>query len=207
MDSQEDRGSVTGWIEALRDGNRLDEATRQLWQRYFARLVALARARLRSARGGPADEEDVALSAFESLCRGVTAGRFAGLDSRDGLWRLLVTMTARKATNQRLRERSLKRGGGRVVGEAALDATNVDGPAGLDDFVGREPTPEFAALMADECRRLFNCLRDDTIRQVALFKMEGYENEEIAERLDCGVRTVERKLEVIRKRWSSELAS
>ena len=77
-----------------------------------------------------------------------------------------------------------------------------------DDFmaqvVGDEPTPEFAAMMADEYRRLFGSLADESLRVVALLKLEGHSNEEIARSLDCGLRTVERKLEVIRKRWIAE---
>ena len=74
----------------------------------------------------------------------------------------------------------------------------------LGRVVGTEPTPEFAAMVADEYRRLFGSLADESQRVVALLKLEGYSNEEIARRLDCGLRTVERKLEVIRKRWTAE---
>jgi DNA-directed RNA polymerase specialized sigma24 family protein len=195
-------GSVTDWIRALR-GDQFDEAAHRLWERYFAQLVLLARARLRSSPRGPADEEDAALSAFDSLCRGVADGRFMNLDGREELWRLLATITIRKATNQYQRERSLKRGGGRVVDEGALPGVRSTEPVGLDQFISREPTPEFAALMADECRRLFASLRDDTLRHIALLKMEGYGNDQIATRLSCGERTVERKLDLIRKRWST----
>jgi len=58
--------SVTAWIGALRGGDS-DEAARRLWDRYFDRLVDLARARLRAAARGPDDEEDAALSAFEAF--------------------------------------------------------------------------------------------------------------------------------------------
>ena len=71
----------------------------------------------------------------------------------------------------------------------------------MAQVVGNEPTPEFAAMMADEYRRLFGSLADESLRVVALLKLEGHSNEEIARSLDCGLRTVERKLEVIRKRW------
>ena len=46
-----------------------------------------------------ADEEDVALSAFDSFCRGAQRGRFPQLDDRDNLWRLLVVITSRKAVD------------------------------------------------------------------------------------------------------------
>ena len=67
------------------------------------------------------------------------------------------------------------------------------------------PTPEFAAMVAEECRHRLDGLRDETLRRVALLKMEGYTNEEVADRLGCGLRTVVRKLELIRKAWTAEV--
>ena len=64
--------SVTLWIADLRR-DAADDAAQKLWGRYFDRLVHLARGRLRTAPRGPADEEDVALSAFHSLCDGLKA--------------------------------------------------------------------------------------------------------------------------------------
>src|SRR5258708_2926996 len=198
-----DDGSVTRWIGDLQDGD-LDEAARQLWGRYFDRLARLARGKLQTAPRGPADEEDVALSAFNSFFEGAAAGRFPQLGSRDDLWRLLVTITARKASNQRRHEHQLKRGAGRIVGEGNLDRANPDGEGGLAQMLGGEPTPEFAAMVAEECRQRLDGLSDETLREVALMRMEGYTNDEIASRLGTSLRSVERKLEVIRKRWQAE---
>src|SRR5690349_15507876 len=92
-------GSISRWLGQLRAGD--PQAAAGLWQRYFERLVHVARGRLQGAPRRAADEEDVALSAFHSLCRGVAAGRFPGLLDRDGLWRLLVVLTARKAAHLR----------------------------------------------------------------------------------------------------------
>ena len=199
----EAEGSVTRWVGDLRAGD-LDEAARQLWGRYFDRLARLARPKLRDAPRGPADEEDVALSAFESFCAGAAAGEFPQLGGRDDLWRLLVTITARKAANQRLHEQRQRRGGGRVLREAALDGADAEAGQALEQVLGAEPTPEFAALVAEECRVRLDGLRDETLRQVALLRMEGYRNEEIAARLEISLRSVERKLEVIRRRWQPE---
>ena len=196
-------GSVTRWLDDLKGGEGAD-AVPPLWERYFEQLVRLARARLRAAPRGPADEEDVALSAFDSFCRGAAAGRFPRLDDRGDLWRLLVTITVRKATDYVRGESRQRRGGGRVVGEAALDAAAPEAGRWLDQVIGREPTPEFAAQVADECRRLLEGLPDDELRTIALLRMEGYSNEQIAERLGCGLRSVERKLDRIRKRWTAE---
>jgi DNA-directed RNA polymerase specialized sigma24 family protein len=198
--STEPEGSVTRWIDDLKAGD--DIAAQRLWERYFQELVRLARANLRAAHRGAVDEEDIALSAFDSFCRGAERGRFPRLDDRESLWRLLVTITVRKVADQVERQCRKKRGGGRVRGETALAGEDSDaGGAGLDWVVGREPTPEFAAMVADECRRLLETLGDETLRRIALLRMEGYSDGEIASQLDCGVRTVGRKLELIRKIW------
>jgi DNA-directed RNA polymerase specialized sigma24 family protein len=151
-----------------------------------------------------ADGEDVALSAFESFFRGFAAGRFANLSNRDDLWRLLVTITARKARNLQRAERTQKRGGGHARGEAARARTDPESNDILAQIVCDQPTPEFAVMASDRCRELFGSLNDESLRVVALLKLEGYSNEEIARSLDCGLRTVERKLDVIRKRWTAE---
>jgi DNA-directed RNA polymerase specialized sigma24 family protein len=195
--------SVTRWVNDLKAGDR-GEAARLLWQRYFERLARLAQGRLQRAARGPADGEDVALSVFDSFFRAAAAGRFPELGDRDDLWRLLVTITARKAHNRRRDEGRQKRGGGRVVDEGALAGADPGGDDFLAQVVGNEPTPEFAAMVTDEYRRLFGGLADESLRVVALLKLEGHSNEEIARSLDCGLRTVERKLEVIRKRWTAE---
>ncbi len=133
-----------------------------------------------------ADEEDVALSAFDSFCRLASDGRFPKLEGRDDLWRLLVTITARKANAHVQHELRHKRGGGRTLDEAALRGADDD--FGLAAIAGYEPTPAFAAEVADELDRLLGMLGDDVLRQVALLRMEGHANEEIAERLGCGLR-------------------
>jgi DNA-directed RNA polymerase specialized sigma24 family protein len=199
----EDRGSVTFWIDALRCGD--EEAARQLWRRYFEALVRLARPRLRPEARGAADEEDVALSAFDSLYAGMARGRYPDVADRDDLWRLLVTIAARKASNRNRCEMRQKRGGGRVVRESALDAGRGSEADELAQVVGAEPTPEFAAMVAEEYRRLLEALGDEELRRLAAWKLEGYSDAEIAARLGCALRTVARRMKLIRTVWGAEL--
>jgi DNA-directed RNA polymerase specialized sigma24 family protein len=200
----EEEGSVTRWIGELKAGD--DDAAGQLWQRYFDGLVRLARKKLEAVRrvGGAEDEEDAALSAFQSLCAGATEGRFDRLKDRDDLWRLLVVITVRKVFDQVERQRRQRRGSGRLIGEAALAGVDLEKPGGFDQFVNREPTPEFAAMLAEEFQRRIESLEDQRLRQVALWRMEGYSNQEIADRLGCVSRSVERKLMLIRELWLQE---
>ena len=117
-----------------------------------------------------------------------------------------MTITVRKAYAQVQRQKRLKRGGGRVVEEAALRGQSDDSPfdaspGGLDMIAGAEPTPEFAAMIAEEYRLLLDALEDDGLRQVAISRMEGYTCDEIAAQLGCARRTVARRLDLIRKTW------
>jgi DNA-directed RNA polymerase specialized sigma24 family protein len=192
-------GSVTGWVGQLKAGD--PEAAQRLWERYFHRLVGLARKKLHAARRRAVDEEDVALSAFDSFCRGVDRGHFPQLNDRNNLWGLLVTLTARKAFDVARAENCQKRGGGAVDGESALGRLD-ESAGGFDQVVSREPTPAFAAQVADECERLLGLLETDGLRDIAVWKMEGDTTEQIAARLACAPSTVERKLRRIRALWA-----
>jgi DNA-directed RNA polymerase specialized sigma24 family protein len=191
-------GSITFWIRQLKTGD--PTAAQKLWEGYFQRMVELARQKLQGMPRRAADEEDVALSAFNSFCQGASQGRFPQLCDRQSLWPLLVAITAHKAVDLMRHERRLKRGG------PAPDAEWPTAPAmELDQIIGREPTPEFALQVAEECRRLLDRLGDDGLSSVALWKMEGYTVDEIAARLGCVPRTVERKLRAIRELWEEEM--
>ena len=198
--------SVTHWVNDLKAGDR-GEAARRLWQRYFERIARLAQARLRAVARGPADGEDVALSVFDSFFQGVTDGRFPRLADRDDLWKLLTTIALRKASNRRRREGQIKRGGGRVIGATDYAAGGFDSEDPLAEVAGTEPSPELAALLIDEIRQRFAELPDESLRVVALRRMEGHSNAEIADELDCSLRSVERKLELIRRAWGPEAAA
>src|SRR5262245_31700363 len=196
-------GSVTRLVRALQGGDRA--AAQPLWERYHRRLVTLARQKLRSARRRAADEEDVVQNAFQSFFRGVARDRYPQLHDRDNLWRILVVITARKALDQLAHENTRRRGGGTAHGETRRSVTPPESDdSALERVVCEEPTPEFAAQVAEQCRLLLDRLGDETLQQVAVGKMEGLTNDELAERLDCSKRTVGRKLETLRIIWGGE---
>lgn len=183
-------GSVTGWIGRLKSGDTA--AASPLWDRYFGRLVELARDRLRGARRRVADEEDAALSAFDSFCAAAARGRFPQLADRRTLWPLLAALTRHKCVDQVRRETRRKRGGGR------------DHADDLDDVLARDSSPDTAAQFADELDRLLRRLDaagDPDLRTVALARLSGEGPAEIAAALGCARRTVERKLALIARLW------
>jgi DNA-directed RNA polymerase specialized sigma24 family protein len=197
------KDSVALWLQQLTDGDQT--AARHLWERYFHRLVGLARKKLGNFPRRAADEEDVALSAFKSFCRGAEQGRFPDLTERDNLWPLLVVLTARKASDLMAHQMRQKRGGGAVLGESGFIGPDTsEGPRGIEQVLGQEPTPEFALQVADQYERLLALLDDDQLRSVARWKVEGYTNAEIAGKLGIVERSVERKLHTIRRIWEEQ---
>lgn len=194
-----ENAAPTLWLQQLQQGN--DLAAQRLWETYFGKLVTLARQKLEGRSWLVGDEEDVALSAFKSFCRGVEKQRFPDLNDRDDLWKLLVTITLHKVWRLMRDEVCQKRGGQwnqvQTIGESEM--------AAVEQLVGQEPTPELAAQMVEEYERLLKQLPDRDLVELAILKMEAYTNDEIAAKWGKAVRTVERKLQLIRKIWEQEI--
>ncbi len=200
--------NVTQWVAALKDGDA--DAADKLWPHFFRRMTGLARQQLRASLRKVADEEDVALSAFRTLCRGAEEGRFEKLTTREDLWQLLAKITVRKALNQNRWQAAQKRGGGEVRGESIFqehgdDAAGAPEP-GFDLFENEEPTPVLLYEMLEEQERLMEVLGEEDLREIARLKFEGFSNSEIAQKTGRAQRSVERKLVRIREAWSDALA-
>jgi len=186
--SAEDSQSITRLIRAVQDGS--SSAVRPLLSAYFDRLVRLASKRLRNLPGLAGYDEDLALRSFHSVYQRLRdPARPLHLAGRDDLWRLLATRTISRAIDLIRRHRPAE----------------VPGDEDVTQLLTRGPTPEEAAELADECRHLLNSLQEPELRQIALWKVEGYTHEEIAARLDCVPRTIERKVSRIRLLWKHEL--
>ena len=188
MDSQ----SVTGWINQLSAGD--GQAAGQLWRHISARLEEFARQKLNAQTRRRYDEHDAANSAFHSLCRGLADGRMEA-ESRDAFWGLLAVITSRKISAQRRSANRQKRGGGAELGESGF------GDAGINEVADNQPAPEILAEINESCGQLLNAIPDETMKTIVLLKFQGATNGEIADELKCTRRTVERKLERIRRIW------
>lgn len=183
--------SVTRILPALKRGCSLAEA--EIWDRYFEKLLKLARRKLDGMPWRMMDEEDVANSVFKSLCLRARRGDFAQLDNRDDLWRLLATITQVKVA-EAVRAANRKKRSFRKLREVSLEQHIASGPS-----------PEVVAILNEQWQRLNALLPDDACRKIALWKMEGYTDEEIAGRLEVTDRTVRRKMTLIRAVWGEEL--
>lgn len=186
--SSEALGSVSLLYEEVRNGD--ERAVAELWKRFLPRLTGLARKALKGRDLRHADSDDVVQSAFLSFWKGAAGGQFDQPASRENLWNLLGVITVRKARKLIEREQAAKRGGGR----RAADAADVPEPAVPDNVA-------FDAFCSD----LFGLLEED-LQGFAALRMMGYTNEEVARMLDCSERKVERKLQLIRAIWESEMA-
>ncbi|CAN5275654.1 ECF-type sigma factor [soil metagenome] len=188
--------SVTNWLNALQGGDRV--GVRGLWDRYFHQMMGIARQKLGPCPRKVVDEEDVAVSAFDSFCRGMEQGQFPRLEDRDELWRLLVVITVRKAVNVVQYEGRQKRDATRT--ELTDDDT-------FHELMSQEPSPAVAVAMHEECLSLLDKLQDENLRKLVLLKLEGHNNIECAALLGRARVTVQRMLKLIQQIWRQELAA
>jgi DNA-directed RNA polymerase specialized sigma24 family protein len=190
--------SITVWLEELKRGN--GDAARRIWERYFPDLVALARQKLRGVPQRMEDEEDVALSALDSFCRAADLGRFPDLNDRRSLWRLLSRITHRKAIDVARRTHT-------KLGEANvrhLESSVAENGRVLDLAHDNELEADVAAMVTEQLHHLLQLLPDNQLRRIAIARMEGRTNKEIAQLIGRAVRTVERRLAYIRVIWKEE---
>ncbi len=198
--SHPDISSVTAWLPALKAGG--DDAAQQLWEAYYQRLIGFARSRLRDVPKRDFDEDDVVLSAFNSFYHRAARSAFPQLNDRQDLWALLVTITARKILQKQRYEMSQRRGGGRGRIESAGGQSD-DHVQALNEIIGREPTPQFAAELTERVDELLRELGESDLQRIAIAKMEGYSTPEIAQQIGLTDRTIRRKLKVIATLWEN----
>lgn len=182
---------ITQWIDGASCGDA--ESEHALWNHYFGRVLRLARTRMFTIQGAVYDEEDAALSAMNSLFRGIREQRFPELHDRHNLWRLLTLITRRKLRAQWRKETADCRRPSE--GEADVEAVDIKA------IISREPSPDFVAEMMNETERLLDSLEDESLRRIAVMRMDGFTHDEIANRLGCATRTVRRKVDRIRDIW------
>lgn len=177
-------------------------AQSELWQRYYAQLVGRVSQRLGRRYCGAADEEDVALGVMDSFFRGMKDKRFPDLRRREELWNLLLTIAYRKVTKHRKKEGAAKRGGGAVMNMTSLAGESRD-DAPLLEAVDADASEEEIALAVEE---MTEGLGDPILRTIAVRRLQGFTDKEIALELGVAERTIIRKRQRIQAIWQSELA-
>ena len=195
------RQSVSEWLQDLKAGDSF--AAQRIWSRYLNRLVKIADRKLGKRRLQLGNGEDVAIVAFTHFLNGVAEDRFPELNDRDNLWQVLLMLTDRKAKDHLDRETAQKRGADRTIGESAADPRSQPIP-NLDYLAGSRPTPEFAVQFTEDIEAMFERLNDPQLERIATLKLQGYTNTEIADQEKIALRTVERRLHLIRSIWESD---
>jgi RNA polymerase sigma factor (sigma-70 family) len=193
----EDHGSVTRFLNQMMAGD--EAAVTILWERFLPRLLGLARRTLGSRPQRVADAQDAVQSAFASFWKRAVDGQFGAEIDRNDLWNLLGVITVRKSLRQARHERATRRGAGRVLTEGSLIHPNGT-PQSLDDFAAHISPVELDFNSTE----LLNQLPTE-LREIAVLRLLGYLNSDIASQLGCSERTIERKLADIRECWKSEM--
>jgi RNA polymerase sigma factor (sigma-70 family) len=196
------QNSVTLWIRAVE--NHDEAAARALFDRYFHRVLAVARRKLGAASRRVVDEEDIAITAFQAGLARIASPRFPPLKDRDEFWGVLVKITRRRVCDVMRRHLSAKRGGGRVRGESVFIYPGGDqSGSGIAAVPDQAMNQELAAHFAEEYRRLMERL-DDSLREVARLVLAGYSTAAIANQTNRTQRTVQRRLRMILEIWNLE---
>lgn len=186
-------GSITQFYRQLVEGNR--SATDGLWQRFFPRLTVLARTTVGRLPQQLTDIDDAVQSAFISFWQQAQRGEFSANLNRDNLWSLLATLTVRKARRQARKERTQKRGGGKILGEQDL-AAGEDDAAALDQLARNLPADDYDLV----CEEFLSQL-DDELRAVVVLRLLGHSTGDIARQLSCTQRKIQRKLQLVQIKW------
>ena len=193
--------SVTDWITQLRNGH--SSACDKLWPFYLQRLTSLICQKLESSRTEISDEEDVLIDTCEVCFRKIKEGVYPNISSRHDLWRLLTKIATRKSIDQIRRSR---KGVDRLRQESTVtlhSANSTFEVNHIDSIPGAEPTPAFAAMVADESRHRLNQLPDKMVEVVKL-RLKGFTLKEISEQTDVSFPTVQRYLSYVREVWSQD---
>jgi DNA-directed RNA polymerase specialized sigma24 family protein len=193
---------VTMWLRRLEAGD--PNSAGDLYQHFCNRLQNLIRGHIPPSVRATYDDDDVAVSAFHSLFLGVREQRYQ-LGNRTDIWRLLLTIAERKIAKRIRFETQEKRDVRRLLQNSVFVSLSPgkqqDAPSGVNSLPGYEPTPAFAVEVAETCENLLGSLPDDCCRTIALLMLESYTAEQVAKKLGCTRRTVQRKLLVIRRTW------
>jgi DNA-directed RNA polymerase specialized sigma24 family protein len=195
-------GSVTLCVQNLRskDCRERDEAARVIWERFSTRLQVLVRRHLDNRIRRREDEQDILQSMYASFCLGQLEGK-ASPSSREELWKLLVRITMCKLVNTAHRHHAARRDVRRERSEP-----RDPHPAGslfprwmLEHVDRAQPSQEEKVIVLEEVDRLLDGLSED-LRRIVLWKLDGFTNAEIATMIGRTVRSVELKMQLIRKR-------
>ena len=191
-------------VEGLKSGD--EQAINAIYEKYVARFRGIIAERLRGRVNRIADEEDVSNSVLNSFFAGVNRNRFPSLNDGDDLWQILGMLTKQKIVKYLRYFHRQKRGSGLVRGDSVFDSSALRN-ANVEAYQpGRlQASADEQMMEREHLNSLMDALPNERIREVAMMRLNGYSNQEIADQLNTSVRSVGRKLSLIREQWSQRL--
>ena len=191
-------GSVTALFSGLKGSN--PAILGEIWGRFFPRMAGLARKALGARRDGSQDADDVVQCAMLSFWNAMDDSSPPEFRDRDDLWRFLAVITVRKARRMTRHANARKRSDHPTFTESQIAPTGSsrqDEEFRLDHLLTEISPPDFDFF----CEEMLLAL-DESSRQIALLRLQGHSSAEIAARLECSERSVQRSLKAIRERWT-----
>jgi RNA polymerase sigma-70 factor (ECF subfamily) len=188
VDESSSISSYDDLIRRLRSGD--NEAAREVFDRYAARLLLLSRRRIGQRMNSRVDPEDVVQSVFRTFFARVQNDQF-DIAAKDDLFKLLVRITAHKTLRQIAHHRAAKRDPSQETPQGD-DAHEM-----LMQVMADEPTPETIVTFMDQLEHFLAQLAPED-RQILELRLQGFSTEEIAQQLGSYDRKIRRVLERIR---------
>lgn len=192
-------------IRRLLKGN--EDAYREVWAEYYAKLRSLVARKLTELPQLISKESDIAVQAMHQFLAGTAAGRFRQLSDQDAIWRLLRTIAIRKINDELKYARARKRGGAGKASERfgvrlqQCCATS----ASIEQLQDQKSNTADDRLVVDDLfQHLLAKLPDDLARRIILMRLQGSSSVEIAVQLDLSTRSVQRRLKEIERWWTTE---
>lgn len=201
MNNEEQPQSITLLFQQLREGD--PDSANRLWERFFDKLVAYASSQMEHANRRVSDEEDIACGVMTALCARADQCRLPTISNREDLWHILLSWTRHDVIDHVRRDKRQKRGGGNVRGDSYYDSPLRSWSEALDS----SPAPDLIAEMQEQYEGLLELLPNTVLREIAIDKMCGLTNGQIAAKLELTPRSIERKLALIRRHWSERIPS
>ncbi len=183
-------GSDHVLLKRFRAGEQ--DAATELFLKYGARLRALARTHTSATLASRFDPEDVVQSVFRTFFRRAATGLY-DVPAGDELWQLLLVLALNKIRKLATHHRAQKR-----------DVTKTDSGHDLAYYASgdhQQASLEVLKVVLDD----FLDSLPATQAEVARYRMEGYQIDEIAEKTQRSKRTIERVLNGMRAQLLQQL--
>jgi RNA polymerase sigma-70 factor (ECF subfamily) len=180
--------SVDSFIRSLREGD--PNVTKEIFDQYVDRLVAMARRRISLRFAGRIDPEDIVQSVFRTFFHRAKQGQFE-FSEEDDVCRMLARITVHKTLRQVAHHQAAKRDAGRDAGSGD-DSQDL-----VVNMLSREPSPDEATQLLDQMEHFLNQLAPED-RRILELRMHGYSTLEISNKLDITDRKIRRRMEYVR---------